>query len=200
MRPTIDNRIMQTAVLWSERTTCKRKKVGAVIALPNGALLPGYAGAPAGEPHCLDEGCIMENGGCVRTDHAEFNAIKKAMQLGLDIGGATIFITLSPCTMCAKLIYNIGITKVVYLEEYRKTEGVDYLKSKGVECEQFMGEIVIEAGKIGMAGANAHLDKLEIHSQGSVWGGTVSGFKAYSDDYKEAIINIRMEDYERGVK
>jgi dCMP deaminase len=122
MRPTWDQSFMEMAVTVARRATCDRKHVGAVIARSNIILASGYNGAPRGLPHCDDVGHeLKEMGGrqsCVRTVHAEANAIANAARTGASIEGATLYTTAAPCLDCAKLIINAGIVRVVYGELY----------------------------------------------------------------------------------
>lgn len=121
------------ALLASERSTCLRKKVGCVVAKEGRVLTLGYAGAPSGLPHCLDHGCIIgPTGGCIRTAHAEQNAISWAAREGIALLDSTLYVTLSPCLQCANLIINSGIKKVVYLEEYRDRAGIEQLARGGI--------------------------------------------------------------------
>lgn len=120
--------LMQMAVIASMRSTCIRKQVGAVIAHRGRVISLGYAGAPAGMPHCLDYGCLPgPDGGCIRTVHAEANAIAYAARAGIACDGATMYCTVSPCLICAKLIINAGIITLLYKEKYRLTDGLDLL-------------------------------------------------------------------------
>lgn len=129
--------LMAMAEVASERSTCNRKKVGAIVANEGRPIVIGYAGAPAGLPHCIDEGCILgPDGGCVRTTHAEANAISFAARKGIELEDATLLCTLSPCYACAKLIINAGITFVFYREKYRDTSGIDLLLSVGISVTQ----------------------------------------------------------------
>lgn len=117
-----------------KRSTCDRKKVAAIIERDGRIISMGYAGAPAGLPHCIDVGCIIdEHGGCIRTVHAEANAIAFAAKNGISTDGATLYCTMSPCLNCAKLIINSGIKEVVYKEEYRNKDGINLLKEAGVK-------------------------------------------------------------------
>jgi dCMP deaminase len=119
----------------SERSTCERKHVGAVIVPRRGILLIGYNGAPAGLPHCLDVGCLIApDGGCLRTQHAEANAIAWAARNGIALEGAEIYATISPCLFCAKMIINAGIKAVHFTDRYRDTEPLNYLDDAGIEC------------------------------------------------------------------
>ena len=137
MRPTRDEVAMIHAMLTSLRSTCGRKQVGATIYKDGRPISAGYAGPPAGFPHCTPE-CLHAsnaNGGCNRTIHAEQNALAYAARAGRSTEGATLYCTLSPCEACAKLIINSGIQKVVYWEEYRNTDGIRLLRGAGITCE-----------------------------------------------------------------
>lgn len=125
--------LMNMAVTAAERSTCNRKKVGAIIASEGRAILTGYAGAPSGMPHCLEQGCLIgPSGGCLRTVHAEANAIAFAARKGIRIEDSTLICTLSPCYDCAKLIINAGITFVFYKEKYRDESGIGLLISADI--------------------------------------------------------------------
>jgi dCMP deaminase len=132
-RITRDAMLTEMAVIASKRSTCSRKQVGAIIALDGRVLSLGYAGSPAGTPHCLDEGCILgPDGGCIRTVHAELNAIAFAAKQGIALIGSTMYCTDSPCLGCAKAIINAGITDVRYLREYRDVTPLELLSVAGV--------------------------------------------------------------------
>lgn len=132
-----DQMLMEMAITASKRSTCMRKHVGAIIAVDGRPVSVGYAGAPAGLPHCLDHGCLSgPDGGCIRTQHAEANAIAFAARKGIATERATLYTTVSPCLACAKLIINAGIKDIWYLERYRKTEGIELLDLKGIFCAQ----------------------------------------------------------------
>ena len=131
---------MEIASIVSQRSTCQRAQVGAIIVKDNRIISTGYGGAPSGMPHCLDEGCLMGNNeGCIRTIHAEVNTIAFAARSGISVKGATMYVTLSPCYNCSKLIINSGIKRVIYKEEYRDTSGVNLLQEAGIEVERFQG-------------------------------------------------------------
>jgi dCMP deaminase len=122
MRPSWDSYFMTIAYDVATRATCDRKHVGAVIVRSRQLLSTGYNGSPRGLPHCDDAGHEMRDMGgresCVRTVHAEANAIAQAARHGIRIEGATLYTTASPCYDCAKLIINAGIEKVIYGEHY----------------------------------------------------------------------------------
>ena len=101
------------------RATCPRKHVGAVVVRDRTVLSTGYNGSIRGLPHCEDVGCVMEDGHCVTTVHAEANAILQAAKNGVSVEGAEIYTTASPCWNCFKLIVNAGIRTIFYGEFYR---------------------------------------------------------------------------------
>ena len=103
----------------ASRSTCDRKNVGAVIVREKSILSTGYNGSLRGLPHCDEAGHEMENGHCVRTIHAEANAIVQAARNGIRIEDAEIYITASPCYNCFKMIANAGIKKIYFGEFYR---------------------------------------------------------------------------------
>lgn len=131
--------LMRIARTVAERGTCNRASVGCVIAREGRILSMGYVGSPPGEPHCHDVGCLIDPGGkgCIRTQHAEANAIAWAARNGIALMGADLYITLSPCLSCAKTIITAGIAAVYYETAYRNQDGISYLNRVGVPCQQF---------------------------------------------------------------
>jgi dCMP deaminase len=103
---------------------CQRSKVGAVIVKDNNIVSFGYNGTPTGIDNC----CERDGVTIPEVIHAEMNAILKAAKTGYSVDGASLYLTLSPCVECAKLILQSGIKRVLYLDQYRKTDGVDFLK------------------------------------------------------------------------
>ncbi len=119
---------------FARRSTCPRKSVGAVFVRNNRIIAHGYNGAPPGMPHCTDVGCeIGPNGGCVRALHAELNALSYAAREGVRTADAEAYLTLAPCLSCAQLMITAGITRVIYLEEYRDRAGIELLQRAFVE-------------------------------------------------------------------
>jgi dCMP deaminase len=116
----------------STRSTCDRKLVGAVIVRDKTILSTGYNGSVRGLPHCDEEGHMMENGHCVRTIHAEANAIVQAAKNGVSIDKAEIYVTASPCWWCFKMIANAGIKKIYYGEFYRDERIIETAKKLGI--------------------------------------------------------------------
>jgi dCMP deaminase len=114
-----ENYFMNIAHEVATRSTCDRKEVGAVIVRDKTILSTGYNGSLRGLPHCDEVGHEMENDHCIRTIHAEANAIVQASRNGMSIDGAEIYVTASPCYNCFKMIANAGISKIYYGEFYR---------------------------------------------------------------------------------
>ena len=114
-----DEYFMNIAREVATRSTCSRKHVGAVIVRDRTILSTGYNGSVRGLPHCDDVGHMMEEGHCVRTLHAEANAIIQAAKNGTRIDSAAIYVTASPCWSCFKTIANAGLQKIVFGEFYR---------------------------------------------------------------------------------
>lgn len=151
-RPTWDEYFMEVANAIAKRATCDRGRSGCVIAKDNQILATGYVGAPAGLPHCDDvghqmrkvlheDGTITEH--CVRTVHAEQNAICQAAKRGVAINGSTLYCRMTPCRTCAMLIINCGIVRVV--AEYRyhdAAESEEMFKMAGVKLEYVHNEVL----------------------------------------------------------
>ena len=124
---------MNLAIQAATRSTCPRKSVGAVIVRDKTILSTGYNGSIRGAPHCTDVGCLMENDHCVRTVHAEANALVQAARNGVRLEGAEIYVTASPCFNCFKLIANAGIRKIYYGEFYRDEKVIRFAEELGIE-------------------------------------------------------------------
>lgn len=118
-RASWDEYFMAIAREVSTRSTCDRKHVGAVIVRDKMILTTGYNGSIRGLAHCDEEGHMMEEGHCVRTVHAETNAIVQAARNGVRLEGGHIYVTASPCFGCFKLIANAGLGRIVFGEFYR---------------------------------------------------------------------------------
>ena len=118
---------------WGNLSYCERRKVGALIVKGRMIISDGYNGTPTGmENICEDE----ENYTKWYVLHAEANAIMKVASSTQSCLGATLYVTLSPCKDCSKLIYQAGIVRVVYIDQYKDTTGIDFLKDAGVEVVQ----------------------------------------------------------------
>ena len=140
-RPDWDHYFMQMAELTARRSTCLRRHVGAVIVKDKHIIATGYNGAPRGIAHCDEKGgCLREKLGVpsgerhelCRALHAEQNAIIQAATLGQSIEGATIYITNQPCVICAKMIINAGIDRIVVKDGYPDELSVEILAEAGL--------------------------------------------------------------------
>ena len=132
-RASWDEYFMAIARVVATRSTCDRKHVGAVIVRDKMILATGYNGSIRGLPHCDDDGHMMEDGHCVRTVHAEANAIAQAARNGVRLDAAAIYITASPCFGCFKLIANAGLSRIVFGEFYRDERIFDFSKQLSIE-------------------------------------------------------------------
>lgn len=121
-RPGWDDYFMTIANATALRATCDRAIIGAVIVKDNSIIATGYNGAPRGLPHCDEVGHLMDNGHCVRTVHAEMNAVIQAAIHGSNTEGGTVYTTHFPCFLCCKILINAGIKRIVYLNPYRIDE------------------------------------------------------------------------------
>ncbi len=147
VRPTWDEYFMEIARSVAKRATCDRGRSGCVIARDKQILVTGYVGAPRGLPHCDEIGHQMktvthEDGHtsqhCLRTTHAEQNAIVQAAKLGIAIDGGTVYCKMTPCATCAKMIINAGVTRIVCEKRYHAGgESEEMFRQVGVEVDYF---------------------------------------------------------------
>jgi dCMP deaminase len=128
-----DKAYLRIALEWSHLSYCKRKQVGAIIVRDRMIISDGYNGTPSGFENCCEDHNGLTNWYVL---HAEANAILKVASSTQTCEGATLYITLSPCKECSKLIHQSGIKRVVYFNGYRDTEGIDFLIKAGVLVEQ----------------------------------------------------------------
>lgn len=145
IRPTWDEYFMEISRTVAKRATCDRGRSGCVIARDHQLLVSGYVGSPDGLPHCDDVGHLMkkmlhEDGSvsqhCVRTVHAEQNAICQAAKRGISIEGATVYCKMTPCRTCAMLLINCGIKRVVCEKHYHtEAESLEMFKTAGIEIQ-----------------------------------------------------------------
>ena len=126
----LDVRYLRMARIWAENSYCKRRQVGALVVKDKMIISDGYNGTPSGfENVCEDDDNVTKP----YVLHAEANAITKLARSNNNSDGATIYITASPCSECAKLIIQAGIKRVVYGEKYRLTDGIELLERAGIE-------------------------------------------------------------------
>nr|WP_245641344.1 cytidine/deoxycytidylate deaminase family protein [Thermovenabulum gondwanense] len=145
MRPSWDNYFMEIATVVSTRSTCLRRRVGAVLVKDKHIVATGYNGAPSGLAHCEEIGCLREKLGVpsgerhelCRGLHAEQNAIIQAAALGSSIKGATLYVTTRPCILCAKMLINAGVKRIVFKGEYPDEFAVNLLKEAGILLLQY---------------------------------------------------------------
>lgn len=141
MRPTWDEYFMDIARLVQTRSTCMRRQVGAVLVKDKRILSTGYNGAPRNCSHCTDIGCLRqklnipsgERHELCRALHAEQNAIAQAAEHGISVQGATIYVTAQPCSMCAKILINAGISHIIYQGEYPDKLSLELLNESGIQ-------------------------------------------------------------------
>lgn len=143
-RPNWDEYFMGFALTASRRGTCDRKRVGAVIVIDRQVVATGYNGSIAGMPHCDDVGHDMVGGHCVRTIHAEMNALAQAAKHGVAVDGGRIYTTASPCWDCFRVLVNAGILRFVYLEDYRSEESRDRIQTVCEELGLTLGQLKLE--------------------------------------------------------
>lgn len=148
-KPGFDDIYMELAQNLSLKSHCVKIKVGAVLTKDTRIVSLGYNGPPAGTHNCdeewPEEGCPRASkGGCSLALHAEENAILYASKNKITLEGATLYVTLSPCLACARIIFTLGIKKVIYLNSYATykgittEEGIDFLQRFGVSVDQYI--------------------------------------------------------------
>lgn len=141
MRPSWDEYFIEIVNVIKKRSTCNRRQVGALIVKEKKILSTGYNGAPTGLRHCSEVGCLRDKLAIpsgqrhelCRGLHAEQNAIVHAANSGVSIDGSTIYVTNQPCILCAKMIINAGIVRIVYEEGYPDSLAMELLEEAGVE-------------------------------------------------------------------
>ena len=128
---------MLQAVLLSLRSTCERLSVGAILVRDKRVIAGGYNGAVSGDDHCIDVGCYVVDGHCLRTIHAEMNAVLQCSKFGIPTDGAEIYVTDFPCLQCTKSLLQAGIKKIYYMRNYHNDDyAIRLLKRKKVAVEQ----------------------------------------------------------------
>ena len=151
-RPDFDDIYMELAVNLAKRSHCIKRHVGAVLVKETRIISIGYNGPPAQTHNCDEEfpetGCDRDSkGSCTLAIHAEQNAILYAVKNNASVEGSKLYVTLSPCLSCARIIFSMGISEVVYLKSYAEykglasDEGIDFLEKFGVSCKKYEGQI-----------------------------------------------------------
>ena len=135
---------MEIPSVVAKRSTCLRRQIGAILVKEKHILATGYNGAPKGLAHCVETGCLRQQLGIpsgerhelCRALHAEQNAIIQAANLGVSIQGSTLYSTTAPCSLCAKMLINAGVVRVVFSGEYPDERAMDFFREAGVVVEQ----------------------------------------------------------------
>jgi dCMP deaminase len=152
-QPNFDDIFMELAVNLAQKSHCIKRKVGAVLTKDTRIISIGYNGPPPGTHNCDEEwplvGCPRDSkGSCSLALHAEQNAILYAVKNGTSIESATLYVTLSPCIACARVIFTMKISHVIYLKSYAEykgigiDEGVEFLRKFGVRVSQYKGDFI----------------------------------------------------------
>ncbi len=147
-RPSWERYFMEIAALVSSRSTCLRRQVGAVLVRDKHIIATGYNGAPRGVSHCMEVGCLREKLGIpsgerhemCRGTHAEQNAIIQAALHGVSTDGATLYCTHQPCILCAKMLINAGVEKVVFQGKYPDGLALELMNEASIEMVVTDGE------------------------------------------------------------
>lgn len=135
-RPSWDEYFITLAAQVATRSTCARRAVGAVLVRDRRILATGYNGSPPGFEHCIDVGCLEVGGHCIRTVHAEVNAIIQAALHGVSTQGATLYCTSAPCLSCTKMLIGSGIRRIVYRDPYDDPLSVEFLQTAAIPLER----------------------------------------------------------------
>jgi len=144
-RPSWDNYFLKLAMLVSERATCPRMHCGCVLVKDRQILATGYNGSIPGDSHCEDDGCMIVDNHCVRTIHAEINALLQCASHGVNTFGAKAYVTNMPCTNCAKALIAAGISEIIIFSEYHDTLAEEFFKKAKLEVVRLkMPEITID--------------------------------------------------------
>lgn len=153
-RPNWDEYFMKIAMLASERATCPRMHCGCVLVKDREVVATGYNGSIPGDAHCEDVGCLVVDNHCVRTNHAEMNAVVQAAKKGHVVDGGTAYVTNMPCTTCAKALIAAGVKRVVIFSDYHSTLATDFFAKAKVQIDKIAmpsKEIVYDLEKYSSA-------------------------------------------------
>ncbi len=135
-RPDWDEYFLKLAMLASERATCPRMHCGCVLVRDKNVIATGYNGSIPGDDHCEDVGCLLVDNHCVRTVHAEMNALVQAARRGHAVEGAIAYVTNMPCTTCAKAFVTAGIRRVVVFSDYHDTLATQFFAKAGIKIDK----------------------------------------------------------------
>jgi len=135
-RPDWDEYFLKLAMLASERATCPRMHCGCVLVKEKDVVATGYNGSIPGDDHCDDIGCLVVDNHCLRTVHAEMNALVQAAKRGHSIEGSTAYVTNMPCTNCAKALITAGIQRVVVFSDYHDMLAAEFFAKANVKIDK----------------------------------------------------------------
>jgi len=135
-RPSWDEYFLKVAMLVSERATCPRMHCGCVLVRDKQILSTGYNGSIPGDGHCEDDGCLIVDNHCVRTIHAEMNAVLQCSSHGISTQNSIAYITNMPCTNCAKALITAGIREIVIFSDYHDTLAEEFFKKANVNVKR----------------------------------------------------------------
>ena len=144
-RPSYDEYFMEMAYVVAKRSTCLRRKVGAILVKEKHILSTGYNGAPKGLKHCSETGCLREDQNIpsgerhelCRGLHAEQNAIIQAAVFGVSIKGSVLYCTNTPCVVCVKMLINAGVTEIIYAGEYPDELAKQMMSESNLKIKRF---------------------------------------------------------------
>ncbi len=153
-RPDWDEYFLDMARLAATRSTCCRRRVGAVLSRDQRVVATGYNGSLRGQPHCTDVGCLMVDGHCKRTVHAELNALLQCAFHGASSQGTVLYTTSFPCLDCAKALIQAGVVRVVYRDAYTDEHSRRMLREAGIVLDRVPAEAppAADAGHAGGPG------------------------------------------------
>lgn len=155
-----DQYFMVQAALLASRSTCKRLSVGAVLVRDKRIIAGGYNGSVSGDDHCIDEGCYLRDGHCVRTIHAEMNAILQCARFGMSTDGASLYVTDFPCLQCTKSLLQAGIKEINYIRNYHNDDyAMKLIKLKNVRLRQ----INLDQDILGQVHLDQYIDPQVAH-------------------------------------
>ena len=136
MRPYWDNYFLKLAIVVSERATCPRLHCGCVLVRNKIVIATGYNGSIPGDEHCEDVGCMVVDNHCIRTVHAEMNALLQAAKFGQSVDGATAYVTTMPCVVCAKALIMAGIQRVVIFTDYHDDLSTNFFNKASIKVDK----------------------------------------------------------------
>ena len=135
-RPQWDEYFLKLAMLASERSTCPRMHCGCVLVKDKNVIATGYNGSIPGDEHCEDIGCLIVDNHCVRTVHAEMNALIQAARRGHAVEGAAAYVTNMSCTTCAKALITAGVKRIVIISDFHDTLAAEFFRKANVKVEK----------------------------------------------------------------